>query len=178
LLYNPAMPCILVSPLSAVDAVIAAHRPSHMVTLLSPERMIETPDGFPATRHLRLGVNDIADATAGTHPPGREHIDALLAFSRDWDGNSPILIHCWAGVSRSMASAYTVLCDRLGPGREIEIARAIRRRAPHAAPNTLLVSYADAALGRNGHMIAALNSMGPARMVEEGVTTELPLADL
>ena len=172
------MPRILVSPLSAVDAAIAAHRPSHMVTLISPDHMIETPAGFAAACHLRLGVNDVADPAAGTHPPGREHIDALLAFTRGWDGRSPLLIHCWAGISRSMAASYTVLCDRLGPGREIEIARSIRRRAAHAAPNTLLVAHADAALGRDGRMIAALNTMGPARMVEEGITTELPLAGL
>jgi predicted protein tyrosine phosphatase len=149
-----------------------------MVTLLSPPHMIETPDGFLAARHLRLGVNDVADPAAGTHPPGRDHIDALLDFSRSWDGQSPFLIHCWAGVSRSMASAFTVLCDRLGPDHEIEIARAIRRRAPHAAPNTLLVAHADAALGRNGRMITALNTMGPARIIEEGVTTDLPLVGL
>jgi len=172
------MPRILVSPFSAIHEVIAIHRPSHMVTLLSPPHMIETPDGFPQERHLRLGVNDVADPTAGTHPPGRDHIDALLEFSRSWDGQSPLLIHCWAGVSRSMASAFTVLCDRLGLDHESEIARAIRRRAPHAAPNTLLVAHADAALGRGGRMIAALNTMGPARMIEEGVTTDLPLVGL
>jgi predicted protein tyrosine phosphatase len=172
------MPRILVIPLSAVDATIAAHRPSHMVTLISPDHMIETPEGFPAARHLKLGINDVADPAAGTHPPGREHIEALLAFARGWDASTPFLIHCWAGISRSMAASYTVLCDRLGPGREIEIARAIRRRAPHAAPNTLLVAHADAILGRDGRMIAALNAMGPARMVEEGVFTDLPLVGL
>ena len=54
----------------------------------------------------------------------------------------------------------------------------MRRRAPHAAPNRLLVAHANSILGRDGRMIAALNTMGPARMVEEGVTTELPLTDL
>ena len=172
------MPRLLVIPLSALQESIAAHRPSHLVSLLSPQHMIATPDGFPAERHLKLGVNDVADPAAGEHPPARAHIEALLAFSRDWDARSPLIIHCWAGISRSMASAFTVLCDRLGPDREIEIARAIRRRAPHAAPNTLLVSHADAALGRGGRMIAALNTMGPARMVEEGVLTDLPLEGL
>ena len=47
---------------------------------------------------------------AGDHPPARVHVDRLLAFSRDWDARQPLLIHCWAGISRSMASAYTVLC--------------------------------------------------------------------
>ncbi len=172
------MPRLLVIPLSALDESIAAHRPSHLVSLLSPQHMIATPEGFAAERHLKLGVNDVADPSAGEHPPSRGHIDALLEFSRGWDARSPLMVHCWAGISRSMASAFTILCDRLGPGREIEIARAMRRRAPHAAPNALLVTHADAALGRGGAMIAALNSMGPARMVEEGVLTDLPLEGL
>jgi predicted protein tyrosine phosphatase len=128
--------------------------------------------------HLRLGVNDIVDPAAGTAPPVRQHIDELLAFSRGWDAKQPLLIHCWAGISRSMASAFTILCDRLGPDREIEIARAMRLRAPHAQPNRLLVSHADDALGRGGKMIAALNSMGPPVMVEEGVITSFPLVGL
>jgi predicted protein tyrosine phosphatase len=172
------MPRILVTPLSALEDAIASHRPSHIVTLLSPEHMITTPAGFAAGRHLKLGVNDVADPAAGADPPARDHIEKLLTFSRDWDAKQPLLIHCWAGVSRSMASAYTVLCDRLGPGREVEIAMAIRRRASHANPNTLLVRHADDTLGRGGRMVEALKTMGPPLMVEEGVTTALPLVSL
>jgi predicted protein tyrosine phosphatase len=172
------MPRILVTPLSALEDAIAVYRPSHIVTLLSPEHMIATPPGFPAGRHLKLGVNDIADPAAGNDPPGRNHVDRLLAFSRNWDASQPLLIHCWAGISRSMASAYTILCDRLGPGREVEIAMAIRRRAAHANPNTLLVHHADEALGRDGRMVEALKTMGPPLVVEEGVITALPLGSL
>lgn len=172
------MPRILVTPLSALEDAIAGHAPSHIVTLLSPGHMIPTPAGFAAERHLKLGVNDVADPAAASDPPSRDHIEKLLAFSRDWDASQPLLIHCWAGISRSMASAYTVLCDRLGPGREIEIALAIRRRASHANPNALLVRHADDALGRSGRMVEALRAMGPPLMVEEGITTALPLAQL
>ena len=172
------MPRILVTPLSSLDDAIENHGPSHIVTLLSPEHMIDTPRGFPAERHLKLGINDIADPVAGDNPPGREHIDRLLEFSRGWDAKQPLLIHCWAGISRSMASAFTVLCDRLGPGREIEIAMAMRRRAPHANPNLLLVHHADAALSRGGRMLEALKAMGPPLQVSEGVTTALPLVHL
>src|SRR4029077_8169774 len=113
------MSLILVTPLSAVSAVIRSRRPSHLVTLLSPEHMIETPDGFPVERHLRLGINDIVDVAAGDSPPARSHMQELLAFSRAWKGDDPILVHCWAGVSRSMAATYAILCDRLAPGRGI-----------------------------------------------------------
>jgi predicted protein tyrosine phosphatase len=172
------MPRLLVTPLSSLEETIATHAPSHLVSLLSPEHMIETPAGFAVGRHLKLGVNDIVDPAAGTAPPRRAHIDALLEFSRGWDARQPLLIHCWAGISRSMASAFTILCDRLGPDREIEIARAMRHRAPHAQPNRLLVSHADEALGRGGKMLAALKTMGPPSVVEEGITTVFPLEGL
>jgi predicted protein tyrosine phosphatase len=169
---------LLVTPLSCLSGAMAAHAPSHLVSLLSPEHMIETPAGFPAASHLKLGVNDIVDPAAGPAPPARAHIDQLLEFSRGWDMRRPLLIHCWAGISRSMASAYTILCDRLGPGREGEIALAIRRRAPHAQPNRLLVRHADEALGRGGAMLAGLEAMGQPLVVEEGVPTLFPLVDL
>jgi predicted protein tyrosine phosphatase len=172
------MPRLLVVPLSGLSEALDQHTPSHLISLLSPEHMIPTPAGFSADRHLRLGVNDIVDPAAGSAPPARQHVQQLLDFSRGWDARAPMVIHCWAGISRSMASAFAILCDRLGPDREIEIARAIRARAPHAQPNRLLVTHADDILGRRGRMVAALNSMGPPLMMEEGVPTAFPLSGL
>lgn len=172
------MPQLLVTPLSGLGDALNDYQPSHIVTLLSPLHMIPTPPGFDRRRHLQLALDDVSDARAADFPPGREHIDRLLAFSREWDASAPLLIHCWAGISRSMASAFTVLCDRLGPGREIEIALAMRRRAPHAQPNALLVRHADAALNRGGRMLAALEAMGPSSMAVEGIATPFPLVGL
>jgi predicted protein tyrosine phosphatase len=169
------MPLILVTPLSAVEGTIRRYKPSHMVTLLSPEHMIDTPAGFDRARHLKVGVNDVADEYASEMPPSEKHVADLIAFGRAWDAKAPILIHCWAGVSRSMASAFTLLCDRLGPGREFEIAQAMRARAPHAFPNPLIVSHADKALARDGRMIAAANSIGRGVIVAEGECVEFPL---
>jgi predicted protein tyrosine phosphatase len=172
------MSCILVTPLSAVDDVIRLRRPSHIVTLLSPDHMIDTPGDFPAERHLRLGMNDVADPAAGDTPPDRAHVEELLAFARTWPAEDPLLVHCWAGISRSMAATFIVLCDRLGRGSELHTARAIRARAPHAYPNALLVRHADEMLGREGRMVEAIRSIGAGRMVAEGVVVEFPLVGL
>jgi predicted protein tyrosine phosphatase len=169
------MPMILVTSLSHMPDALRAYRPSHLVTLLSPEHMIETPPGFAPERHLRLGLNDIADPAMGEAPPAARHIAQLIAFGRAWNGGAPMLVHCWAGVSRSMAAAFTLLCDRNAAGEEMEIARAIRARASFAHPNRLLVRLADEALGREGRMIRAVEALGPGRFVEEGVPVELPL---
>lgn len=167
---------ILVAPLSAVEETIRVYRPSHLVTLLSPEHMIETPPGIDPARHLRLAVNDVAEAWAAEVPPSPHHIEQLLEFGRAWAAEAPILLHCWAGISRSTAAAYILLCDRLGPGSEYEIARALRARAPHAFPNPLLVSLADRALAREGRMVEAVRAIGRGKIVAEGVRVELPLS--
>jgi predicted protein tyrosine phosphatase len=61
------------------------------------------------------------------------------------------------------------------PGREADIARMLRARAPHAQPNPRLVALADDILGREGRMVDAVDAMGPARVVFEGVLFSLPL---
>jgi predicted protein tyrosine phosphatase len=169
------MPLILVCPLSTMPDALDEYRPSHLVTLLSPEYMIATPHGFPAGNHLRLALNDVADPGLGGAPPAEEHVLDLIEFTHAWNGTAPLLIHCWAGVSRSMAAAFTVLCERSWPGAEHRIAREIRARAPHASPNRLLVRLADDALGRKGKMIEAVEAMGPGNAVEEGEIVEFPL---
>lgn len=169
------MPMIVVTPLSALESSIARYRPSHVVTLLSPDHMIDTPNGFPADRHLRLGMNDVAEAWESDCAPCADHVRTLIDFGRGWNAEAPMIVHCWAGVSRSMAAAFTLLCDRAGPGTEADIARVLRTRAPHAYPNPLLVRLADEALEREGRMVAAAASIGRGSIVAEGCCVELPL---
>jgi predicted protein tyrosine phosphatase len=169
------MTCILVSPLSAVERTIAAWHPSHLVTLLSPEHMIDTPVPIAAERHLKLALNDVVEDMRDMQPPTEDHISRLVAFGRGWSGDAPLLVHCWAGVSRSMAAAYTLLCERAGPGHEFEIAQLLRQRAPHAYPNALMINHADALLHRDGRMIAAVASIGRGEIVMEGSCVQLPL---
>jgi predicted protein tyrosine phosphatase len=166
---------ILVTPLSAVEETIRDYHPSHLVTLLSPEHMIETPAGIDPARHLRLPVNDVAVMWGAEAPPEPHHVDELIAFGRTWTADAPMLIHCWAGISRSMAAAYILLCDRLGPGHEEKIAQRLRGAAPHAFPNPLLVAHADIALARGGRMIEAIRAIGRGDIVAEGRCVELPL---
>jgi len=170
------MSALVVAPLSAVPDCIRRFGPSHLVTLLSPEYMIDTPDGLDPMRHLRLAIDDITEPWTGRSHPTEAHICDLLAFTREWDGRAPALFHCYAGVSRSMAAAFTVLCDRLGPGSEAAIARLMREKAPHADPNRLIVRIADSLLGRGGDMVRAVDSIGRGTLVVEGKPVHLPLS--
>lgn len=164
---------IYVCSLSAVESNVARLAPSHLVSLLDPAGMIDTPAGFDPRRHHKVGVNDIAAPVPGHVSPEEGHVAALIAFLRDWPGEAPLLIHCWAGVSRSTASAYIAAC-LWNEGREFEVALSLRDRAPHASPNKRIVHLADRLLSREGRMIAGLAAMGPADFVAEGPTFNLP----
>lgn len=169
------MVMILVTPLSGVADAVARYQPSHMVTLMSDKIAVETPAPIVPAHHLRLTFSDITVPVDHLTAPTADHVSRLIAFGRDWDGTAPILVHCWAGISRSMAAAYILLCDKAGAGTEYVIARNMRARAAHANPNRRIIRLADAALEREGRMMDAVDAMGRAKFVEHGVPVELPL---
>ncbi|MFC5374139.1 tyrosine phosphatase family protein [Brevundimonas faecalis] len=147
---------LIVSPLPQVERMLAEHRPSHLITLASPGHAAD----FTADHRLDLRFNDIAEPRDGLTAPNEEHVRALLDFARGWDGARPMLVHCWAGVSRSTAAAYAIACALTGPGREAAWAARLRTAAPTATPNPLLVALADEALAREGAMIRAVSALG------------------
>ena len=165
---------VLITPYSALEDAVRRHRPSHLLTLLD-EPFVPTPANIHPDRHLRLRMHDIVEPVDGGVMPESSHVADLIAFGQTWDRTAPLLVHCWAGISRSTAAAYILLCDLHGPGQEERIAQGLRFHAPHAQPNRLLVRHADLLLGRDGRMVAAVETMGQARAVLEGDVVELPL---
>ncbi len=165
---------IIVSPLSRISEVIEARRPSHMITLLDPAQVIDTPRALARERHLRLGVYDICDPVQGMTPPEEDHVLRILEFGRGWDEASPLLVHCFAGISRSTAAAFILACERNPETPEHDIAWRMRRAASHAYPNRRLVRLADDLLGRNGRMADAVEAIGANGWVMMGTPFDLP----
>jgi predicted protein tyrosine phosphatase len=166
---------IYVSPLSGVVDAIRTVGPSHLVSLLDPESMIDTPDGIERVCHLRLGINDTAEPRDELIVPGEAHVSELISFVRGWDQKNPMLVHCWAGISRSTAAAFIALCALNEDHPEAELARLVRARGAHAHPNRLMVRLADDILGRKGRMREAVEALGPPRQTWEGELFALPV---
>lgn len=166
---------IVVTPLSQLAMQLALHRPSHVVTLGS-EAPDALPDGYSATR-LSLTFNDIAEPCDGLVAPNKNHVRELLDFAKTWPMSAPLLIHCYAGISRSTAAAY-VMALALNPSlNEGVLAVRLRKLSSAATPNLRLISIADEMLGRNGRMIAAIRAIGRGADAFEGEVFSLPLED-
>lgn len=146
----------------------------HVVSLLGDER-VARPRGIARENHLWLRLHDISSPLDGCVLPDADHIAELLAFVRGWDRRAPLVVHCFAGISRSTASAYASVCA-LNPHRdENSIARALRRASPTATPNIRIVALADRLLGRQGRMITAIETIGRGVAAEAGTPFRLDL---
>lgn len=166
---------IVVCPLSAVDNVLRLYRPGRLVTLINQDMMIETPSGLTPESHLKLTLNDISQPTEGLIAAREGDVARLIDFVDGWDTSQPLAIHCWAGISRSTAAAFVTLCRLFPDMDEHEIARRLRKASPSATPNRLIVRHADAILGREGRMIAAVEKIGRGADAREGNVFTLDL---
>jgi len=165
---------IYVGPLSAVASTVRASGVGYLVTLINDQTMIETPGSIEPRRHLRLAMNDISEPQPGLVPPDDFHVQELIDFVAGWNRQLPMLIHCWAGISRSTAAAYIALCA-LNPGTdETHIAQTLRTASPTATPNKRLVLLADGLLSRDGRMTRAVEGIGRGESTLEAAVFQLP----
>lgn len=168
---------IYVCNLYEMPAHVGRLRPSHLVSLVTPVEQPPTPKEIHAERHLRIEIDDISEPVPGGILPESHDVERLIAFLRVWQHeDAPLVIHCVAGISRSMASALLALVLKAG-GREAEAAARMRAAAPHAQPNRRIIALGDEILGLEGRLVAAREAMGPARLVMQGPLVRLPLLD-
>jgi len=159
---------IHVCSLAALPETVRSTGASHVLTVMANVDQVQRPHSVLPANHLKVQMDDITEQMDGFVAPTDAHIEKVLNFVRGWDRSAPLVVHCYAGISRSTASAFAAVCA-LNPDRdEVEIAKKIRAASPIASPNRRIVGLADRALGRNGRMLRALDEMGPGELLVEG----------
>ena len=167
---------IHVCSLARLYATVDETGARHIVTLLRLTDRVERPRHIAPENHLVLAVDDIAMPMEGYTVPAQEHVERLIDFVGQWDRAAPMVVHCYAGISRSTAGAYVAACA-LNPARdEQQIAWDIRRASRTAQPNVAIVSIADRLLKRQGRMVRAIETIGPGDVAMEGGPFRLDIA--
>ncbi len=166
---------LIVCSLSDMPGVVRRRKASHLLTLIDPGTPVERPLSVVESRHLRLDLNDINAPMDGFMAPDKASVARLLEFARGWDANAPMVVHCFAGISRSTASAFAIACDRNPDRPEHRIALTLRQAASHAFPNRRIVALADDLLGRGGRMVAAIEAIGGNHFASSGAPFDLPV---
>ncbi len=172
------MPHVLVCPLSEVTASVTGSGASHLISLIDDGTPVTRPEQIASENHLLIGINDIVEPMDGMILADEDHVQELIDFIRGWDRRQPMVIHCYAGISRSTAAAFIALCVAAPERDERKIAERLRAAASFATPNARLVALADRLLGRDGRMIAAVAAIGRGELALEGVPFALPVEDI
>ncbi|MER8368212.1 tyrosine phosphatase family protein [Mesorhizobium sp. M0991] len=166
---------IHVCSLSKVEETVTKTGAGRLLSLLAAGTEVMRPASITRENHLHLVMHDIAVAQEGMTMPGEEHVLTLLDFARQWDRSRPLVVHCYAGISRSTASAY-IIAAALAPKRdEAELAETLRALSPTATPNPRLIAIADALLERDGRMSRAIEAIGRGAEAFEGTPFALKI---
>ena len=152
---------IWICSLAAAPEMAERLKPSRVVSLLSPYDSFPTFSALGKDLHLQVAIHDITADIGDWQAPAQTDAERVIRFVEGWDRAAPMLIHCWAGISRSTATAYITACVHNPDADERAIAEALREASPTATPNRRFVALADQALGRDGRMSAAIEAIGP-----------------
>ena len=98
------------------------------------------------------------DTSDPSHPdaPRLQDVKRILAFTNLIPAKAKVLVHCRAGVSRSTATAYAILCQHSSPGMEMENLLHVQSLRDLVMPNRLIIELADNVLKRKGGMLLHL----------------------
>ncbi|HJV40249.1 protein tyrosine phosphatase [Caulobacter sp.] len=164
---------LLVGPASAVESLLAREPVDHILALVAPETPIAT---FPRPATV-LRFNDIVEPRPGLIEPTASSIREIIGLGQRLPPAATLLIHCFAGVSRSPAAAYILACAATSAGEEEALAAVLRAASPGATPNALMIALADDILGRGGAMSRSIRAIGRGADAFEGDVIDWIIGD-
>lgn len=110
----------------------------------------------PRARLLFSFFEDTSNPSDPDCPLPRD-VKRILDFTSQLPARSKVLVHCRAGVSRSTAITYAILCQHSPPGMEMENLLHIQSLRDLVMPNRLITKFADKILKRKGGMLSHLS---------------------
>ena len=136
---------------------------THVLSLLDPT-WPELTSFATYGKHSRttLRFHDVIDPGPGLTLPTKDHVAEILAFGdglaaeAKTDAERHLLVHCHMGISRSTAAMLSLMAQMNPQDADDALFERLRQIRPQAWPNSLMVTYADELLGREGRLVAAL----------------------
>jgi predicted protein tyrosine phosphatase len=139
---------------------------THVVSLLhSKERNhLFMPKSFKRENWLFLEMDDVIHENADSAPK-KEQVERLLDWANRLPDDAHLVVHCYAGVSRSTAAALAIKVQELGVERVSEAINWLLEVRPQACPNPVITKHADDLLGARGKLHSAAEEVANAKLL-------------
>lgn len=148
---------------------------SHVLSIIDThEPRPPALDDYFEIEHELIRFDDVVAEYPGFEACTPAHIEKVLAFGDKVHArpDAHVLIHCHAGVSRSMAAA-AILMAQHAPGHEEEAFLKLLELRKHGWPNTRMVEFADVLLKRDGALLRGLVTYRKALLEVKPHLTEI-----
>jgi len=171
---------------SELYAECLAHGPptTHLISIRDPGRPLPSALRFYDPQNVlvlefydieaNLSQDDDNELSLNRHLCTQDTADKILEFygrTKGHPGEATYAVHCWAGISRSTATALALLYLELGD--EIQAATELVDNRPIAAPLRRLVKFFDNRLGTNlSHWAQRIHDIAIANMRDDLVNYE------
>ena len=139
---------------------------THVISLLhsSERNLLFMPKSFKRENWLFLEMDDVISEDA-TFAPQKEQVGRLLAWAKKLPSDAHLVVHCFAGVSRSTAAALAIKVQELGVDQVDEAIKWLLEERPQACPNPVITKHADELLGANGKLHSAAEEVANNKLL-------------
>jgi predicted protein tyrosine phosphatase len=134
-------------------------KPTHIISISDPEKTTPFDSFSGEAAILRLKFYDIQDEEIASKvdrssTPTKEIVEKIYSFGKTFEKDSIILIHCFAGISRSPAAGIISLTSRHGAFGASKIVGSLNINGESGYkrffPNNLMIQYFDDLLRFDG----------------------------
>ena len=134
------------TPLHSALQIVKKEQIKRIISIYSPNNSFPLFPEVKSPNILRLCFNDIDHSRDNLRPISQRDIRNILEFTMNIQQNTDILIHCFAGVSRSIAISIIIYFMHNRHIRPCDLYSLIMEKAPFANPNKLVLKQAGRVL--------------------------------
>jgi predicted protein tyrosine phosphatase len=157
---------LTVCNIGQVPSMILFKGATHVVTMLRRQelRELKMPRSFNKDNWLFLDMDDVINEDADLAPQ-KEQVVQLLEWVKLLPKDAHLVIHCYAGVSRSTAAALAVKVQELGVDHVKDAIDWLLENRPVACPNPVITKFADELLNAKGELHAAAEEVANNKLL-------------
>lgn len=122
---------------------------THVLSLLDPGDRPVLHLSTPLQNWLLINFDDTRNEFSA-NAPTEDDVIKFMEWAKKLPNDAILLVHCFAGVSRSTAAAMAILVQYYGKDKIDECIKMVHDVRPQACPNPIITQIADTYLGCNG----------------------------
>lgn len=158
---------ITVTNVDGVSVELRFRGATHVLSLLYKEEFdhLRFPPGFNKDDcWFPLEMNDVA-TTSHEGAPTKDQVKLALDWIKSLPADASLIIHCFAGISRSTAMALAAKVQEHGIEYIPDAIKWLEETRPIAAPNRVITKYADELLDARGLLHDAAEKLVSAKII-------------